>query len=345
MGGGLLTEAEGPSSAEATDDGVDAATSSGVQRATRILGMLVIGAVIPAVVVGVLVGALGVSALFTGVLWGGLGAKLGGTRRMTYVVPAVGVAAGLGSYTAYDWWWAGLLAATGLLSGLGFRLGWFPVLFMAPFAATFVTPTSAVSDAVIFGTVVAVGTGYGIVIVRRFGVPPIIEGDRYSWRVTAVIALMFGGVMGAAAGLGVAWSWSEPYWVPEPVLILVMYVLMGRRERIREKALGTASGAAAAVVIAILAPPTWVLTALTLLAFLAALMQRQVYWRMYGLYTFALVLYFATPDDVAFVAEQRGLQILAGIGLLALGLIAVHAVADRLALRYPQPEPAAVPTT
>ncbi len=261
--------------------------------------MLVIGVLVPAVIVGVLVGALGVSALFTGALWGALGAKLGGTRWTAYGAPAVGVAAGLGSYTTYDWWWAGLLAATGLLSGLGFRFGWFPVLFMAPFAATFVTPTSAVGDAAIFGTVVAVGTGYGVVVVRRFGVPPIVEGDRYSWPVAAVIALAFGGVMGVAAGLGVALSWSEPYWVP----------------------------------------------ALALLALLAALMQRQIYWRMYGVYTLALVLYIATPGDVAFVAEQRGLQILAGIGLLALGLLAVHAVADRLAQRYPQPELAAVPPT
>ena len=190
----------------------------------------------------------------------------------------------------------------------------------------------------------AVGAGYGIVIVRRFGVPPVIEGDRYSWPVTGVIALAFGGVMGAAAGLGVALSWSEPYWVPEPVLILVMYILMGRRERIREKALGTACGAAAAVVVAALGPPTWVLTALTLLAFLAAVMQRQIYWRMYGLYTFSLVLYFATPGDVAFVAEQRGLQILAGIGLLVIGLVALHAVGDRLTRRYPQPDLAPSPT-
>jgi hypothetical protein len=269
------------------------------------------------------------------VLWGALGAKLGGTRRITYVTPAIGVVAGLGAYTAYDWWWAALLAATGIIAGLGFRFGWFPTLLIAPFAATFVTPTSAGTDAVIFGIIVAVGSGYGIVIVRRFGVPPVIEGERYSWPVTGVIALAFGGVLGAAAGLGVALSWSEPYWVPEPVLILVMYILMGRRERIRQKTVATACGAAAAVVVAALAPPTWLMSALGLLAFLAAAMQRQNYVRMYGLYTFALVLYFATPGDVAYVAEQRGIQILAGIGLLFLGLLASNAVGDRLARAYP----------
>ena len=56
-----MAEPTRPSSAEATDEGVDAATAPGVQRTTRILGMLVIGVVIPAVIVGVLVGALSAS--------------------------------------------------------------------------------------------------------------------------------------------------------------------------------------------------------------------------------------------------------------------------------------------
>ncbi|WP_396667638.1 FUSC family protein [Microbacterium sp. R86528] len=338
-----MAEPQESSNAGASDARSEAMPA--VRRVAHFLGMIVVGAVIPAAVAAGLVGALGVSALFTGVLWGALGAKLGGTRRMAYVAPVVGIVAGLGAYTAYGWWWAVLLAAVGLLSGVGFRFGWFPVMLMAPFAATLVTPTSSASDAVIFGTVVAVGTGYGIIIVRRFGAPPVVDGDHHSWPVTAVIALMFGGVMGAAASLGVALAWSEPYWVPEPVLILVMYLLLGRRERIREKAVGTACGAAAAALVASVALPAWALTALALLAFLGALMQRKTYWRMYGLYTFALVLYSAAPDDVAFVAEQRGFQFLAGIGLLALGLLAVHAIADQLARRYPQPELAPVAAT
>ncbi|MFI6675992.1 FUSC family protein [Kribbella sp. NPDC050470] len=97
--------------------------------------------------------------------------------------------------------------------------------------------------------------------------------------VTALIAVAFGAVLGAAAALGVAMSWTGPYWAPEPIRILVMYILMGRRERIREKALGTALGAAAAVVVAIIGPPAWVLTAAAIVAFLLALTQRAVYWR------------------------------------------------------------------
>ena len=285
------------------------------RRILHILGAVLVGVVLPAVVVGVLVGEIGVSALFTGVLWGALGAKLGGTRRMVYLSPGIGLVAGLAAYTAYDWWWVALLATVGLVSGIGFRFGSFGACLMAPFAATFVTPVSDGTAAIAFGVIVAIGTGYGIVIARRFGAtrgrgrPILVAGHRRHRD-------RFGAVLGAAASVGVALSWTEPYWVPEPILILVMYLLMGRRERIQEKALGTAAGAATAVVVAIIAPPTWVLTALAILAFLLAVMQRATYWLMYGLYTFALVIYLAAPDDVGFEAEERGVQILAGIAIL-----------------------------
>ena len=239
----------GHASAQSTE-----ASSKG-GRLLHIVAAVLVGVVLPAVVVGALVGEIGVSALFTGVLWGVLGAELGGTRRMVYLAPGIGLVAGLAAYTAYDWWWVALLAAVGLVAGVGFRFGWFGALLIAPFAATFVTPVSDGTAAVTFGVIVAIGTGYGIVIARRFGVPPVVEGDRYSWPVTALTAVAFGAAMGAAAAVGVALSWTEPYWVPEPILILVMYILMGRRERIREKALGTAVGAAAAVAVAIIAPP------------------------------------------------------------------------------------------
>ena len=144
--------------------------------------------------------------------------------------------------------------------------------------------------------------------------------------------------MGGAAALGVALSWTEPYWVPEPILVLVMYLIMGRRERVREKVLGTALGAAAAVVVAVIGLSPWAQTALAVVAFLLAVMQRATYWQMYGLYTFSLVLFMASPGDVGFEAEERGFQILAGIALLILGLAVLHLITGRLARRYPQPE-------
>jgi MFS family permease len=311
---------------------------SGTQRLLHILGALLVGAVLPAVLVGAVVGQLGVSALVVGVVWGALGAKLGGTRRMAYLAPGIGVVAGLGAFTAYDWWWAALLAVVGVVAGAGFRFGWFASLLMASYAATFVTPVATGTSAVTFGAIVAIGTGYGIVIARRFGAPPVIDGDRYSGPVTAVIALAFGAVLGAAGSVGVALGWTEPYWVPEPILILVIYVMLGNRERIKEKAVATALGAGAAVVVAIIAPPPWVLAMLAVVALVLGIMQRATYWRMYALYTVALVVYLAAPGDVAFEAEERGFQILAGIALLILGLAILHPVGTRLARRYPQPE-------
>lgn len=44
-----------------------------------------------------------------------------------------------------------------------------------------------------------------------------------------------------------ALGWTEPYWVPEAIVLLVLYILMGKRERIREKAIGTALGVIAVI--------------------------------------------------------------------------------------------------
>ena len=125
---------------------------------------------------------------------------------------------------------------------------------------------------------------------------------------------------------------------PEPVLILVLYILMGKRDRIRGKALGTAAGVAAAIPVAIVSPPGWVLTTIGVVVFVVALTQAKTYWLMYGLYTFSLVMLLAAPGQVGFEAEERGFQILAGVALLAVGLAVVHALAKRFAARDPQPE-------
>jgi hypothetical protein len=110
---------------------------SGARRMVNILAAVLVGVVLPVVVVvGALVGHFGASAMFIGLVWGALGAKLGGTRRMPYLAPAIGVAAGLGSGTAYGWWWVALLAALGVIAGAGIGFGWLPPLLMLPFAAT-----------------------------------------------------------------------------------------------------------------------------------------------------------------------------------------------------------------
>jgi hypothetical protein len=122
------------------------------------------------------------------------------------------------------------------------------------------------------------------------------------------------------------------------VLILVQYILLGKRDRIRGKAIGTALGVAAAIPVAILSRPAGVLAAAGTVAFVLALTQAKRYWLMYGLYTFSLVLVLAAPGHVGYEAEERGIQILVGIGLLVVGLAVVTVLARWLLKRYPQPE-------
>ena len=142
---------------------------SGWRRAGHIIGAVVVGVVLPALLVGWLVGEFGVAAMITGLLLGSVGAKIGGTRRMLYLSPGLGIAAGVGAFTAYHWTWVALLTLVGVIAGAGLRFGWLPATLMIPYAATFVTQESTVVNAVIYGVILALGTLYGVVIARRFG--------------------------------------------------------------------------------------------------------------------------------------------------------------------------------
>jgi hypothetical protein len=109
-------------------------------------------------------------------------------------------------------------------------------------------------------------------------------------------------------------------------------------DRSKGKAIGTAVGVAAAIPVALLDPGPKVLAVVGTVAFIFALTQTKTYWPMYGLYTFSLILLLASPGQVAFEAEERGFQILVGIGLLVVGLFVIHALGSWLAKHDPQPE-------
>ena len=320
------------------------ANQSRTRRVIQIILAVLVAFVVPVALLHAFVGPSAANAMVPGVLVGALGSKIGGTRRMLYLASAVGLAAGLGAITAYDWWWVGLLAATGVVTGAGIGFGWMLPLLMIPLVATFASPAASGQQSVVYGVIAAVATGYGIALARRFGAAAVVEGQQVPVAAAAVSALVFGAILGAAAAIGVALGWTQPYWVPEPILILALYVLIGKRGKITGKAIGTAVGAFAAIPIALIAPPTWVLALIAAAAFVLAFLQTKTYWLMYGLYTFGLVLALAPPGEVASEAEQRGIQILVGTALLAVGLVILHAASGWLAKHYPQPELAATTT-
>jgi hypothetical protein len=256
-----------------------------------------------------------------------------------YLAPAVTLSAGLGAITAYDWSWVALLAVIGVIIGAGIRFGWLPPLLMVGFAATFATETSSGKTAVEYGVIVGIGALYGIVLARRFKAPEVVEGDRVPVQTAILVAIVFGVALAASAAIGVAVGWTEPYWVPEPVLLLTLYVLAGKRERIREKAIGTTVGAIAVVPVAIAAPPA---LATSVIAGVAVLLSFTVYakryWLYYALFTFALVLALAPPGHAGAEAAHRGSEILIGTGILVVGLAIVSALGDWETERHPDPE-------
>ena len=307
------------------------------RRMIHILVAALVAVVLPVVLLYLLLGELGARAVVIGLLLGVLGSKVGGTRRMLYLAPAVGVVGGLGAITAYHWSWVVLLAVVAVIAGAGMLFGWPPLLMLA-FSATFPAVTSSASHAAAYGAIAVIATLYGVVLARRFKAPELVEGQRVSLPAAAAVAVVFGVALGGAAAVGVALGWTEPYWVPEPIVILVLYILMGKRERIREKAIGTALGVIAVVPVAIAAPPACAIYVIAAVAFVIALMTYKRYWLYYGLFTFALVLVLSPPGHAGSEAAHRGSEILIGIGILVVGLAILYPLAAWLSKRYPQPE-------
>lgn len=320
------------------DTGAAPGKPKGARRAIHIVGAVLVVIVLPVVLVDILVGKFAANALFLGLLFGVLGSMVGGTRRMIYLAVPFGIAGGLGAFTAYGWWWVGLLALLGVVAGAGIGFGWLPSLLMLPFAATFASRVSSGRDAVAYGVFAGLGLLYGVVLARRFKAPENVEGQKVSAPTAAVVAVVMGIALGGTAAIGVGLGWTEPYWVPEPILILTLYIIMGKRERVREKALATAVGVIAAVPVAVVGPPTWAISLIATAAFVLALMEyKKSYWLYYALFTFALVLALSPPGHVGAEAAHRGSEILIGIGVLVVGLAVIHALGGWLAKHDPEP--------
>ena len=76
----------------------DAAPSkpSRARRMAHVLVAVFVFVVLPMVLVGALVGEFGAGAMAVGLVLGLAGSMIGGTRRMAYLAPTIGVAGGLG---------------------------------------------------------------------------------------------------------------------------------------------------------------------------------------------------------------------------------------------------------
>ena len=314
---------------------------SGGHRVLHILAAVLVGVVLPALLLDALVGRLGVSAIYVGAFPGAvLAPGWGGTRRMLMVAPVVGLAAGLGAFSAYDWWWAALLAATGVLAGAGIGFGWFAALLMVPYPADLCDP-GVLGDRCRDhlrghrGHRDAVRHRHRPPIQRpppRRRRPPGPARGRWRGRHVRVGPGGCGGHRGgpgldravlgrrARAHLGAVHHHRKTRTDP------------GKGPRDRARGDRRDPGGTAAD------PPTGVLAVVGTVVFVVALTQTKRYWLMYGLYTFSLVLLPPHPGQVGFEAEERGFQILVGIGLLVVGLFILHALGSWLAKHHPQPE-------
>jgi hypothetical protein len=111
------------------------ANRSRARRLIHIVLAVLVAFVAPVLLLDAVVGQYGADAMVLGVLVGALGSKIGGTRRMLYLAPAIGLAAGLGDRLR-------LVVGGSACCGERRRGSWDRVrmdapLLMIPFVATF----------------------------------------------------------------------------------------------------------------------------------------------------------------------------------------------------------------
>jgi len=107
---------------------------------------------------------------------------------------------------------------------------------MLPLTATFATALSSTEDAVIFRRYRGDRDALRVVLAPSFSAPRRSSKENASpMQQATLVAIVFGIAVAAPRRSGVALGWAEPYWVPEPILLLTLYILLGKRERIREE--------------------------------------------------------------------------------------------------------------
>ena len=203
---------------------------SGSRRMIHILGAALVGVVLPVVVLYALLGNSAPGRCSIGLMVGVIGSKLGGTRRMLYLAPAVGIAGGTGADHRLPLVVGPvLLAVVAVIAGAGMLFGWLPSLLMLTFAATL--PRVATSSGRSRGGVRRHRCDSHAVR-RRAGAP--FQGARGGRGPAGVpagcgqrgdrVRHRAGRRGGDRRGPGL----DRALRVPEPILLLLLYILMGK---------------------------------------------------------------------------------------------------------------------
>lgn len=250
-------------------------------------------------------------------------------RWLRALLPTLVVAAFAGAATAPTPAWVALVTALAAAAGAASIIGaTAPASLVALLAV--VAPPARVGGALVFAGFVAIGAAYGWLLARRVDRPrpPV---PRATPRIAAVAAAVMGGLVGLAATITLAVDSPQGIWLPMTVLVVVGPLTTGFIRRSWERAIGTATGAAVALVIGLLGPPTWAVAAMLAVALVMVVLTADRPYRTRATFiTIVVLLGSAPPSDLEVLAVERvlftvgaGLLVAAALPVFRLGLRAV----------------------
>ena len=289
--------------------------------------IVVTSLVVPVLLAWALAGSLAAFGVGVGAAISTASAAAAGLPAARLGAPAIVAAIVLGSLTAGTWGWIVVVTGFAVIAGAaGARDATAPFLFAA--VVSIIAPESVdVVSALWLGGFTAIGCIYGLALARRSGTGDHVEPHRPELAPAAEALLL--GVLGAiTAAIALAVDDDQAYWIPMTAMIVAIPTASGTTTRGRERIIGTLTGAAVAIGIALVSPPQLVYAATAVLALILTLTTAGLAYRIQATFItlFVLLAGGAPRQDLV---ERRVVFTLVGAAVLTTGAVAITVIGRR----------------
>ncbi|MEX1106131.1 MAG: FUSC family protein [Ilumatobacteraceae bacterium] len=304
-----------------------AATAVVSSRAGRLVVVLTMLVVVPAVIGTLVAGPSAGAALPVGVVVSVLCSMTYGRRAALGCVPLLVVAGFLAALTAGTWPWVVVIGVVAGIAGWAVPSGRSGPLAVITLIVITVPGQPDVESAVVFAGFLGLGAALGLALAARMHAPEEVERPRRGGRPLVYMAVS--GVAVAIGGaLGVALGWERAYWVPLTIVVLGQVERAEVPGRAGARLLGTMVGVVIVVPLVAAVVPAGALSVLGVVVMLVALsIDPSPYWRFVALLTAGVVLLLtpASGGGIDGIALERFWATVLGVAIISAAVALVGA--------------------
>ena len=260
-----------------------------------------------------------------------------GTRVAQRTVPLLLLVIAAAALVAGTWWWVALLAAIGVVAGLGSPRGLVvPVALCGVLAAS--TPALAPGEGLVARLVVAgVACGYAVLVGHLAGLPDEVPVLSAPPGAGPPVGLVLGTVAGVAGALALLSAQQHGHWIPVTVFLVSMPTPGVRLYRAaRSRLLGTAVGLVVVPPVVLLDLPAPVRLGLAMLLVVVLAAYPRPLWLSSAVSTAVIVLVLAAPSAAWGLGALRVVDIAVATLLVLVGALALMVWARRYPLAAAQ---------